>query len=99
MNHVVEVIAKRRRKETARLQVIDGGKKKTRYGSGAMAMNQHIRHSIFRVVLDSELEIRDMRQVAAMFDVPQWKIIDCLRHVVRDLKNTPPPSGPARRAA
>ncbi len=95
---MVEVISQRRKKETARLQVIDGGKKKTRYGNGAMGMNQHIRNSIFRVVCDSELEIRDMQQVATMFDIPQWKIIDCLHHVVRDLKN-PPPSGPAQKTA
>jgi hypothetical protein len=93
----MEVISKRRAKETPRLQLIEGGRKTTRPTS-ATAMNQHIRRSIFNVVFESELEIKRLQQVAMMFRLPEAKVLDALRETMRERLFTPPPAS-VRRAA
>jgi hypothetical protein len=93
----MEVIAKRRKNSIAPLQVIEGGKKTAR-ANASTAMNQHIRRSIYRVVLESDLDIRRLQQVVSMFRVPEATVIAAMRETHRE-RQTPPPASVRRAAA
>lgn len=95
---MIEVIPKRRAIERARLQVIEGGKKKAATGP-ATAMNQHIKACVIRLAAHSDLNLTTLRQIARIAGTTEPQAFDILISYIRDLEfRTLPPAG-ARRAA
>jgi hypothetical protein len=90
--------------ERPRLQVIEGGRERRRVSRSSTALNQGVRASVVRIVLDSELEVPTLRKAANIAGVSEPLVLDVLRDYVYDLRARllpRPPSGPAamRRAA
>jgi hypothetical protein len=86
---------------TPRLQVV-AVKPKT-VTSTTVGLNQHVKKSVHRLVFQSELDIRSLRQVARLVGITgprsEAKVLDVIRETVREAtRQTPPPSGPAAAA-
>jgi hypothetical protein len=84
---------------TPRFEVITGKRKIT----SATSMNQHVKRSVHRLVFNSELDIRSLRQVARLVGITgprsEAKVLDVIRETVREALRPQPPSGGLRRVA
>jgi hypothetical protein len=92
-----------RARSTRRMQVIEGGRNRSRLNS-ATAMNPGIRDSVIRLVFDSPLQIGSVRKAARLAGTSEGKALDAIRDYVYDLRidaspEPPTPARPMRRAA
>lgn len=88
--------------QPARLQIVHDARKTSKFSRSVVGMNHAVKHSVIKIMLESEFDITSLLQVAKLAGItgkngePQRKVREILREAFYESQSGPtPPSAPA----